>query len=173
MCSNCASPSVDPREIIPGLGWVPRNPEDKYGQAPSKTFRQVYSDPAEPGAPPMGSNPKDALGAKKLSITKVPASAIIYIAQGMAEGAAKYGPYNWRHNKVVYTIYLDAALRHIMAVLDGENTDPDSVTGKSHLAGAMASLAVLVDAIESGNVIDDRPPVGPASAMLERLKKSV
>src|SRR5882724_10171891 len=101
-------------------------------------------------------NPKDLEGNKKPPLSLVPPSVIIHLAEAFKEGAKKYGAYNWRTNKVQAMIYLDASMRHIQAKLDGEDIDPES--GKDHLAGALASLAVYIDAQETGNLIDNRPP---------------
>jgi hypothetical protein len=86
----------------------------------------------------------------------------------MWDGAKKYGRYNWRSNKVVASVYADAALRHILAWYDGEECAPDS--GVPHLGHAKACLGILADAIETGNLIDDRPPGGKAAALLGRWK---
>jgi len=122
---------------------------------------------------PLGTNPKDLLGAKKINLHLVPPASIIYQALAMEDGAVKYGPYNWRGNKVVCTIYLDAAMRHILSFLDGEEFAADSK--KPHLAHALACLGIIVDALETGNLVDDRPAAGAAAAIiarLEHLKKS-
>ena len=54
----------------------------------------------------------------------------------------------------------------MLAWLDGEEIDPDSATGKTHLDGAIASLAILIDAVESDCGIDNRPKPGGAPRML-------
>ena len=59
--------------------------------------------------PALGLNPKDRLGLKKVRLSLVPPSSIIYQALAMEDGAVKYGPYNWRENKVIASIYIDAA----------------------------------------------------------------
>ena len=41
-------------------------------------------------------NPKDAIGAAKLPLHLVPDTLRIYAAMAFAEGASKYGAYNWR-----------------------------------------------------------------------------
>lgn len=112
-------------------------------------------------------NPKDLEGNKKSPISLVPPSVMIYMAEAFREGARKYGPYNWRTKKVQAMIYLDAAFRHMLAKLDGEDIDPES--GKDHLAGALASLAVYIDAQETGNLIDNRPPKGVAGKLIRKL----
>lgn len=90
----------------------------------------------------------------------------------MADGARKYGPYNWRGNAVVARIYIDAAMRHLLAWLEGEETAEDS--GVHHLGHAMACCAILLDAQETGNLIDDRPGHDKVSGrLLDRIKKQM
>lgn len=113
-------------------------------------------------------NPKDKIGQTKLPLTVVPPSAILYMAEAMNNGAEKYGRFNWRHTNVRSSIYIDATFRHLYAWLDGEEKASDS--NISHLAHAMASLAVLVDAIECGTIQDDRPWHGQANKILERYQ---
>ena len=117
------------------------------------------------------SNPKLAAGNKKVPLHLVPLSAMAYTAQGLGEGAKKYGQFNYRDTDVETQVYVGAALRHIMAYADGEDTDPDS--GNPHLAHAMASLAILIDTIESGRAIDTRPTAGAGPATLKRLSDDV
>jgi 5'(3')-deoxyribonucleotidase len=112
-------------------------------------------------------NPKDLLGIKKPQLHLVPRSAIIRMAQAMADGAAKYGPYNWREKAVRATVYQSAADRHLAAWLDGEDHATDS--GYHHLAHAAACLAILIDAIETGNLVDDRPTPGAAGRLIAEL----
>lgn len=120
--------------------------------------------------PTLGTNPKDLLGTKKVSLNLVPASSIIYQALAMEDGARKYGPYNWRSNKVIASIYVAAALRHIQAWYDsGEEVAEDSQ--KPHLGHALACLGILVDAKETGNLVDDRPVPGAASKLIKSFEK--
>jgi hypothetical protein len=100
-------------------------------------------------------NPKDLLGAKKVSITKLPAVAMLHAAHAMMNGAEKFGAYNWRQKKVQAEIYIDAAFRHITAWNEREECASDS--GVHHLGHAIACLAILLDAQETGNLVDDRP----------------
>ena len=66
---------------------------------------------------------KDAL-AHKVQLSSFPSSAIIGGAQACQEGASNHGPYNWRTGpKLRYTVYLDALMRHLLALRDGENID--------------------------------------------------
>lgn len=111
-------------------------------------------------------NPKQTYGDAKVALHLIPAAGLIYTAKAMKEGAKKYGPFNWRKDHVEGMTYVGAVLRHVFAWIDGEDIDPDSKDDKPHLAGALASLHILVDAIEGGFLIDNRPPKGPAPKML-------
>jgi hypothetical protein len=112
-------------------------------------------------------NPKDLIGVKKPSLAAIPASALVHQAMAHKNGHNKYGFYNWRHKKVQALIYIDAALRHITAYLDGEDYAKDS--GVHHLGHAAACCNILLDATETGNLIDDRPPKGKAAEVIARL----
>ncbi|MGE3582878.1 MAG: dATP/dGTP diphosphohydrolase domain-containing protein [Hyphomonadaceae bacterium] len=108
----------------------------------------------------MSANPKDRIGAAKAPISCIPAPVIFEIGLAMMEGARKYGRHNWRAADVRASVYYDAAFRHLAAWWEGEDIDPQS--GISHLAHAMASLAILRDANGRRALIDDRPPeTGP------------
>jgi hypothetical protein len=65
------------------------------------------------------------------------------------------------------TIYLSAALRHILALIDGEDIAEDS--GFRHEAHAAACLGILLDAKETGNLIDDRPQKGCAGRLIAEM----
>lgn len=111
-------------------------------------------------------NPKDLLGMKKPRLSLVPPAGLVYAALAMANGADKYGPYNWREKKVQLMIYLEAAQRHILSYQDGEECAKDS--GVPHLGHALACLLIVIDALETGNLVDNRPKPGPMSALIER-----
>lgn len=116
--------------------------------------------------PPDRTNPKDLIGITKPNMFLVPPAAEIYMALAMQDGADKYGPYNWRENEVRASIYISALKRHIADWVDGQELAVDS--NKPHLAHALACIAILVDAIETGNLVDDRPPPGAAAALIAR-----
>lgn len=113
-------------------------------------------------------NPKDLVGATKVNLSTVPPASIIYEALAMQDGARKYGAYNWRTKKVVASIYIAATLRHIYKFLDGLDNDVES--GLPELAHAKACLGILIDAKETGNLVDDRPTPGAAARLLERYR---
>ncbi len=113
-------------------------------------------------------NPKDALGIKKVPMHLIPTGGLVHEARAMANGAAKYGPFNWRDKKIIGSVYIAAALRHIYAYLDGEDNAPDS--GVHHLGHARACLGILLDAMETDSLEDDRV-IGAMAAMLERFNQ--
>src|SRR5438445_6184719 len=114
-------------------------------------------------------NPKDLVGINKPRLYTVPPASVVYQALAMQNGAEKYGAYNWREKKVVASIYVDATLRHLYAWLDGEENASDS--NLPHLAHALACLGIIVDAKETGNLVDDRPKPGATGALIERYTK--
>jgi hypothetical protein len=67
-------------------------------------------------------------------------------------------------------IYVDAAMRHLIQWIDGEEEAEDS--GVHHLAHAAACCAILLDAIEGGNLIDNRPIDGPAARVIKEHTQS-
>src|SRR5690606_19374294 len=91
--------------------------------------------PMHPGRDRMNrvasSNPKDRIGLTKVPLHYIPLSAQINQALAHLDGALKYGQFNWRTETVAATIYLDAALRHILKFTHGEDCDADS--GVHHL----------------------------------------
>jgi len=100
-------------------------------------------------------NPKTAFGALKPQIDKVPPALLIATAKAMAQGAEKYGPYNWREKKISSSVYYAAFMRHVIAWWEREDNDPDS--GGPHLGHACACLALLLDTIGTDLLNDDRP----------------
>lgn len=117
----------------------------------------------------MDNNPKTKFGIVKTPLHLVPPSAKHYLAMGFADGATKYGPYNWRDNKVSASIYFAALNRHMDAWWDGEEVAEDSKI--EHLAHAIACVAILIDAQTSGNLIDDRPTKGAAAQLQKNYTK--
>jgi len=102
-------------------------------------------------------NPKDAVGTWKWRhFTSIPMTVLSYLGAAMLEGAIKYRRHNYRESGVRASVYVDAAMGHIVQYWEGEDFDEDS--HNLHVIKAMASLAVLADAIIEENIIDDRPP---------------
>jgi hypothetical protein len=73
----------------------------------------------------------------------LPLEALEQVVQVLEHGADKYGEGNWRHVPDGRRRYLDAALRHVLAVVRGELTDNDS--GRDHLAHAVCSLLFAME----------------------------
>ncbi|MEX0718037.1 MAG: dATP/dGTP diphosphohydrolase domain-containing protein [Planctomycetaceae bacterium] len=121
------------------------------------------------GADSGAANPKDRIGARKPPLHLVPPAAEIAESLVMALGAQKYGPFNWRSARVKASVYVAAARRHLLQWFDGEDDDPES--GVSHLAHARACLGILLDALATGQLVDDRPPKGAASELIEKFTK--
>ena len=101
-------------------------------------------------------NPKDAVGTKKVPFSVISISVLGEVGLAMLEGARKYGRHNYREVGVRASVYFDAMMRHMGAFWEGEDIDPDS--GLSHVTKAIAGLMVLRDSMIKGNWTDDRPP---------------
>jgi hypothetical protein len=114
------------------------------------------------------SNPKTAQGAKKVPLHLVPPALTHYAAAAFADGAEKYGPYNWRESRISASTYYAAALRHMSAWWDGEEVAPDS--GVHHLGHAAACIAMLLDTMGSDRLNDNRPAPGPAAAIQDAMR---
>lgn len=89
----------------------------------------------------------------KAPISLIARSALEKEAAVMAFGASKYGRDNWRSG-IAWSRCLDAALRHIIAFVDGEENDPE--TGICHLAHARCNLAFLIEYQKTHPELDDR-----------------
>lgn len=134
-------------------------------------------------------NPKDSVGAKKAPTRYVPQALVLEVAPVMANGADKYGPFNWREQPVSAVTYGEAMQRHLSAWLEGQTYDECSLhpglygkehpfdkatcdgSGLPHVAHIGASCGILLDAEANGTLLDDRV-AGPAAAILRRLDKS-
>jgi len=68
----------------------------------------------------------------------LPPKSLIEIGRVLTHGAEKYGPENWRKVDDLQNRYTSAALRHIVAHMEGEKYDEE--TYLSHLAHAMCCL---------------------------------
>lgn len=115
-------------------------------------------------------NPKDRIGVTKPQLHLVPPALRLYAAAAMKDGAEKYGPYNWREKAVRAVVYYDAACRHLDAWFDGENEAEDS--GAHHLGHAAACIGILLDALATGNLIDDRPTPGATARLIADMTEA-
>lgn len=118
-----------------------------------------------------GVNPKDAISFKKVNLYLLPPVAAAHACHAMMDGVRKYSSYNWRDKKVLASVYIAAALRHIGCWQEKEEQAPDS--GVHHLGHAIACLAILLDSQAAGNLLDDRAEGGVFPKVLEEITKSI
>lgn len=76
------------------------------------------------------------------------------MAKALECGRIKYTERNWMKNKVKMNTYRSAILRHLNAIAEGEDIDPES--GAHHLGHVMAGCAIMLDARKHGMLVDDR-----------------
>lgn len=100
-------------------------------------------------------NPKDKVGLTKAQMHLIPGPAQRMICAALADGVKKYGAFNWRGIPIHASQYLAALERHVKDWQDGEDNAPDSE--HHHLAHAAATLIIMLDALECGTLVDDRP----------------
>lgn len=131
----------------------------------------VSNTPGATASPPVlpaatthvpSANPKQAYGDKKLPVHLVPSALVLTAAPNMGDGAEKYGAFNWRKSKVEAMTYVGAIQRHLAAYIDGEDVDPESKRGATHLGAIAACVAILSDAKMNDQLVDNRPPRGKA-----------
>lgn len=89
----------------------------------------------------------DRIGQKfdteKARMGLLPPRALRSVADVLTFGARKYSPENWRYVENGPARYLDAALRHIAAYMQGEDNDPES--NLPHLSHALCCIMFMVD----------------------------
>jgi len=117
----------------------------------------------------MDNNPKRRVGNLKCPTHTVPPSAKLYLGMAMKDGAEKYGAFNWRKEPISATTYMSAMDRHLAAWFDGEDDAEDS--GVHHLAHVMASCALILDSMDCGTLVDDRPIKGKSAEVLAQYKE--
>lgn len=100
------------------------------------------------------SDPKQTAGDLKTPLHLIPSAANEEMAKALACGAGKYGKRNWLGSQIKMDTYIAALRRHIDAMVDGEDIDPES--GVHHLGHIMAGCAIVLDARRHGTLVDDR-----------------
>lgn len=105
-------------------------------------------------------NPKTQFGLKKTPLHLCPPALSAGAAEAFANGATKYGPYNWREKKISASVYYAACLRHLQDWydrIDQDDSAPDS--GVHHVKHAAACLGMILDVKDNPELFnDDRPP---------------
>ncbi len=102
------------------------------------------------------SNPKTAIGDKKVPLALCSPIAHAHWSLAQYAGMCKYQAWNWRIAGVRSSTYISAMKRHLDAYVSGEEYDP--VDGTHHLGNIMACAAILLDAQAADKLNDDRPP---------------
>lgn len=149
-------------------------PKALYGSAES------MGKPAQGPQPYPNTNPKTLTGNSKVPVLSViPPASIIAQATAMrygaffaprTDGTKGYGPYNWRDQPIEAHVYIDAAMRHLMQWFDGDESEiicddeGRAIDEVSHLAFALATIGILLDAKANETLIDDRPKARRAAA---------
>lgn len=102
-------------------------------------------------------DPKGDAGKLKPQLQLIPPVLSQETAKALSHGAGKYGPWNWRENKVEIMTYIGAMKRHLDCILEGEDIDPESRA--HHLGHVAASCGIVLDAQKHGTLVDNRPNV--------------
>jgi hypothetical protein len=91
--------------------------------------------------------PVNAAGKKfddgKTQYHLMPVNALEQVNRVLMHGAKKYGDGNWRNVENAEQRYYNAAMRHMQAWLNGEDTDNES--NLPHLAHAACSLMFMIE----------------------------
>ena len=88
---------------------------------------------------------------EKPDMTLVPRALKAAVATVMGFGAKKYGRDNWRLGMAKERV-LAAAMRHLDALCEGEETDPES--GLSHAAHAATNIGFYLHYLETEKKFD-------------------
>lgn len=89
----------------------------------------------------------------KAKLSMIPRPSLEAISEVFQYGANKYGKNNYRKG-MQYSRLIDAAMRHLVAFADREDTDSES--GLSHLAHCATNLCMLIEYTKKGIGEDDR-----------------
>lgn len=95
------------------------------------------------------------------------------MAQSQRSGDEKYGRMNWRDDPVTASIYVGALLRHLLKWWTG-GIDCDPESGAHELGHVMNNAAIILDAMDNGTLIDDRPTPNPRVVeLIDELTKAI
>ena len=129
---------------------------------PAAEFLARVTGPALPssGEVRVVSETGGAKGQKLAQVSRIPARVLLELAEHFGKGVAKYptgpdGIDNWRHG-YPYSLSFDAALRHLLTALGGEDVDEE--TGSKHVVAAAWHCLVLADRMNRPEMarFDDR-----------------
>lgn len=117
---------------------------------------------------PVDANLKTAAALVKPRMSNIPTFTLFAMGAAMSDGAKKYGRYNWRETGSTVSVFYDAMNRHLQDWYTGEDFANDS--GIHHLAHLMADCAIMLDARNHPNMVDDRQKVRLATDESQWLK---
>jgi len=126
---------------------------------------------AEIDAGTPGTNPKKQYGVQSVPLNMWSPLASAYGALGLYNGSLKYGKANFANTPVEASIYIAAAMRHLLAWACGQEDDP--ADGVPNLGGVLANVAILLEARAAGMLIDDRLRMSGYLKELDMLKAKV
>lgn len=98
---------------------------------------------------------------EKPRVDLLDADALEGLAKVLTFGANKYSAHNWRGG-ISYSRLIGAALRHLFAIMRGENTDPES--GLPHVDHLGCCWMFLSNMMKTRKDMDDRRYVAPIQA---------
>jgi hypothetical protein len=129
-----------------------------FGQFPAVTNTDCVVDTARIPQETIDAIQKQFGSALKFDGDKLPlhllsTEAMNQTAAVLKFGAQKYAEHNWRKG-FAWSRPLSAAMRHITAFNNGEDTDPES--GLSHLAHAACCIMFLLEFEKTHPHLDDR-----------------
>lgn len=156
-----------PAAVLSFLRDVQRS--DGLPPYPDNTVPPVHTEPPCGGNLPT--NPKQLYGDKKVPMGLVPASFMAHTATALLEGVLKYGAWNFRASPVEAMTYAHAAMRHIEKWVNGEECDPQSKV--HHLGNAAACMAILLDTMAHGTLLDNRPPAQDLNNLFTQLEGTI
>jgi hypothetical protein len=93
----------------------------------------------------------------KPMFTCLPPDALLELGNVAALGAKKYGLHNYR-NDLTVSRFLDAAMRHLLLAIKGEEKDPKD--GNNHLASAAWNALAAYQTLKDHPELDDRHKAG-------------
>ena len=100
--------------------------------------------------------PKNASQEGKAKMTLLPMDILAeFLVPAYEEGLLKYSRESWRRGFRVSEL-IDACERHVTAFCGGEDIDPDALTQKHHLSGAVFSLLSALHTLKYHPELDDR-----------------
>lgn len=109
-------------------------------------YRGIGPEPAprDQGDPDSDAEPETGMkfDGEKVRAALLPGKALRLVAEVLTFGAQKYGDNNWRKMEDLGR-YRHAMVRHLLAVLEGEDVDPES--GKRHMAHIATNALFLLE----------------------------